>query len=262
MKKYLVILPVLSLPAIALFLGGRSPQSWGDDEEIPFDEAVVFFELNDTDGDLGIHALIDGEPWKKLAIEGPNGAELLAVHTAGRLRRHGLTELFFESAEPSFDELAPEAFFRRFPEGEYEVEGRTLEGEELESTVDVTHLLPAPPGNVMVSGMPAAENCDAEPLPVVAAGEPVVISWDPVTLSHPELGRTSEPIEVVKYQLVLEREEPTLLVFSVDLPPTVTEFEVPAGFIALGEAFKFEILVREAGGNQTAVESCFEVEAE
>lgn len=48
--------------------------------------------------------------------------------------------------------------------------------------------------------------------------------------------------------------------FSVDLPPSVTELDVPAGFIELGEEFKLEILVREASGNQTAVESRFEVE--
>ena len=29
-----------------------------DDEEVPWAVAEVFFELNDTDGDLGIHALI------------------------------------------------------------------------------------------------------------------------------------------------------------------------------------------------------------
>jgi len=39
--------------------------------EIPFKIATVYFELNNTDGDLGIHALIDGEPWKKLQIEAP-----------------------------------------------------------------------------------------------------------------------------------------------------------------------------------------------
>jgi len=75
----------------------------------------------------------------------------------------------------------------------------------------------------------------------------------------PEIGKTGEEIEVVKYQVVVEREEPILLVFSVDLPPGVTEVEIPSGFIALGDEFKFEILVREASGNQTAVESCFEV---
>ena len=37
---------------------------------------------------------------------------------------------------------------------------------------------------------------------------------------------------------------------------------VPREFLALGEPgdeFKFEILVREASGNQTAIESCFRV---
>jgi hypothetical protein len=182
---------------------------------------------------------------------------MLDIRVQGRLRWQGLTELFFESAEPSFDELSPKKFFRRFPEGEYEIEGITLEGEELESTAVLTHLLPAPPANVMVSGIPAAEDCDVDPLPSV--GTPVIISWDVVTLSHPDLGRTNMPIEVVKYQVVVE-EEVSGAVLSVDLPPTVTELEIPAGFIALGDEFKFEILVREESGNQTAVESCFEVE--
>ena len=31
-----------------------------DEDEVPFEVAQVFFELNNTDGDLGIHALIDG----------------------------------------------------------------------------------------------------------------------------------------------------------------------------------------------------------
>ena len=31
-----------------------------DEEELEFDVAEVFFELNNTDGDLGFHALIDG----------------------------------------------------------------------------------------------------------------------------------------------------------------------------------------------------------
>jgi hypothetical protein len=45
--------------------------------------------------------------------------------------------------------------------------------------------------------------------------------------------------------------------FSLDLPPTVTQFEVPTGVTALGGEFKFEIIVRTAAGNNTAVESCF-----
>jgi hypothetical protein len=262
MTSHMRLLTIFMVAAAAFILAVAAPELWANDddgEEIPFDEANIFFELNHTDGDLGIHALIDGEAWKRLEIEDPREREMLDIRVTGRLRRQGLTEIFFESAEPSFDELRPRRFFRRFPEGEYEIEGVTLEGDELESTAELTHLLPAPPDNITVGGIPAAEDCDADPLPSVPAGN-VVISWDPVTLSHPELGRTGEPIEVVKYQVVVELEEPTLLIFSVDLPPDVTEVAIPAGFIALGEEFKFEILVREASGNQTAVESCFEVE--
>lgn len=226
-----------------------------DNDEIPFDVANVFFELNDTDGDLGIHALIDGEPWKKLEIEGPRERELLDIRVKSRLRRQGLTEIFFESAEPSFDELSSRRFFRRFPEGEYEVEGETLEGDELESVAVVTHLMPAPP-EPTVNMMPAAEDCDAA-LPVVS--DPVVIDWAPVTESHPEIGRTGEPIEVVNYEVVVEIDE-TPYRSSIILPPNVTSFQVPSEILALGDEVKFEVLVREASGNQTAVESCFEVE--
>ena len=43
------------------------------------------------------------------------------------LRRQGLSEFFFESDEPGFDELSPAAFLRRFPQGIYDIEGITLE---------------------------------------------------------------------------------------------------------------------------------------
>jgi hypothetical protein len=40
----------------------------------------------------------------------------------------------------------------------------------------------------------------------------------------------------------------------------VTSFEVPDDFTDQGELFKFEILVRATNGNQTAIESCYELE--
>ena len=49
------------------------------------------------------------------------------------------------------------------------------------------------------------------------------------------------------YEFIVEREEPTKLVFSVELPPSARSFEVPGSFLALdeGAGFKFEIVVRE-----------------
>jgi hypothetical protein len=264
------LLAVLLVPLFGLFLEASALQGWAQDngwdqgirwaqdngEEIPFDDAEIYFELNDTDGDLGIHGLIDGEPWRRLEIEDPRERKMLNIFVQGRLRWQGLTELFFESAEPTFDELPPRRFFRRFPQGEYEIEGITLRGEELESTAILTHVLPAPPGNIMVNEEGVPEDCDEDLVPSVAA--PVTISWDPVTSSHPELGITGVAVEVVRYQVVVEQED-LGLAFSVELPPAVTQVEIPQAFTDLGEEFKLEILVREASGNQTAVESCFVV---
>ncbi len=246
--------------AIVVLLLAGGMVAWADvdedDDTEPFDEAIIYFELNDTDGDLGIHALIDGEGWKILEIESPDEKQKLKIMAKGTLREHGMTELFFESAEPSFDELDPEDFFNRFMEGMWEVSAVTIEGGELESTMWLSHTLAAPPENVEVSGVEYSDDCD-EFIPVVS--RPVVISWDPVTTYHPDLGSPGS-IEVEAYQLVVEREEPTSLVFSVWLPPQVTEFELPESFIDLGDEFKFEILVRESTGNQTALESCFMTE--
>jgi hypothetical protein len=218
-----------------------------------FSEAELFFELNDTDGDLGIHASIDGDAYTKLRIIHPNERVILRVRAEGRLARQGLTQLFIESAEPTFDELAPERFFLRFPEGTYQIEAKALEGEDLEGSVVLSHVLAAPVANITINGVPSAENCDAVPLPSVS--KPVVIDWDAVTTSHPTIGKTG-PVEIARYQFFVERDDVKI---GVDLPPTVTQFQVPAEILALGNEFKFEIIARTATGNNTAIESCFTV---
>ena len=217
-----------------------------------FTEAEIFLELNNTDGDLGIHGSVDGGPWASLEIEGPNDRPLLGIVSRGRLRAQGMTQLFFESAEPTFDELAPSEFFRRFPEGKYEIEGHTQDGRTFEATAVLSHVLAAPP-KIAVSGTPAAEECEVS-VPLVAT--PVVIDWDPVTTSHPEIGK-SGAVQISRYQVFVEREGVKL---SLDLPPSVTEFRVPSGVIALGAQFKFEVIARTRTGNNTAVESCFRVQ--
>ncbi len=265
-------LSIVHVAMAALALAVASPAGWADDDdddddddvEIPFDEHEIFFELNNTDGDLGIHALIDGEAWKSLEIEDPWGRELLDVRLKGRLRLQGLTEIFFESAEPVFDDLAPVDFFARFPPGFYEIEGTTLEGEKLESETEVTHLMPAPPGGIEVSGTPIdpeSVDCDEGPIPAVTG--PVFISWAEVTESHPDLGSPKASMDIVihNYQVVVEVETDSdqEVELSVILPPGITSLPVPEVFTDLDEdrQIKFEILAREESFNQTAVESCF-----
>ena len=244
---------VATAAAALIFLSGASASSAG---EVPFDEARLYFELNHPDGDLGIHGLIDGGPWKALEIEDPYDNVQLDVMASSRFLSQGMTEIFFESAEPGFDELLPAHFFRRFPEGLYEISGIRLDGRELESKVRISHVMPGPPTNVRINGATAARDCDAT-LPRV--GTPVVITWNAVTRSHPYIGKPGL-VEVEQYQVFTEFEEGSDSKFSLDLPPEVTRFHVPVELIRQaepGDVLKFEILVRAENGNQTAVESCF-----
>lgn len=263
-----------SLAALAMAIA--SPLAWADDdddddeEEIPFAEHEIFFELNNTDGDLGIHALIDGEGWRRLSIEDPNERKMLSVRVKGRLRRQGLTEIFFESAEPRFSELPPAIFFSRFPEGDYEIEGLTLDGLEMESESEITHTMPSP-ADTKVNGLSTSNQCEDEDLITeIPDTGGLTISWDPVTMSHPDaMGggagvQPPIPVVIVNYQVVVEVEaenpdpagEPFDAVFSVELPPWETEATLPEQFFDLGDEFKYEVLAREESFNQTAVESC------
>ena len=249
---------MLAAAVVPLTMAAVPLASWASEA---FDEGEIFFELNNTDGDLGIHARIDGDAWKKMNISDPDGKNMLNIKVKSILKQQGLTEIFFESAEPPFESddpeevtLTPEEFFVRFPEGDYKITGMTLEGDTLSNETRVSHVMPAPP-EAMVNGMTAAEDCDAA-LPVVGAGDPVTIHWNTVTHSHPDLGTSGVLVDVVNYEVVVEIDE-TPFKTSTILPPSATSFEVPEEILALSDEIKFEVLVREASYNQTAIESCF-----
>jgi hypothetical protein len=238
----------------ALMAGVPASVGWAAE----FSEADVIAELNNTDGDLGFHALIDGDPWKLVQIRDPNGRKILQVRPSRSLGRQGMTELFFESAEPTFDELSPEEFFDRFPEGEYEITGRTIDGKMLKSTAEFTHVMPAAPV-IFVNGEELPDGCDGGPTVAAANPDDVTISWDPVTTSHPGIGEPDVEIELELYQVAVSRENEPALDFTADLPPDVTAMKLPQGLASPGDEFKVEVLVREESGNQTATESCFQV---
>ncbi len=252
---------MLGLPvaiAVLLVVAAMPVAAGEDEEECGFADAVIFFELNNTDGDLGIHALIDGDPWKLLQIESPDEQKKLKIGTRGSLRAHGLTELFFESAEPTFDELPPERFFRRFQEGYWEVEGVTIEGEEIECSTFLSHVIPAAPEGIEVNGEEVPEDCEEGPVPSVDGSNGLLITWDEVEDNHPELGKDGE-VEVELYQVVLELEEADI---TVDVSAETTELLIAPGLYSPGEQIKVEILVREETGNQSATESCFAIEGD
>ena len=122
-------------------------------------------------------------------------------------------------------------------------------------------------------GTPEAMQCDDEEpgydAPTVSG--PVTIAWAPVTMSHPDADGAGAgvqppvPVTIVNYELVVEAEleidgEEFASTINVILPPDVNSLDIPAGFIAQSDTFKYEVLAREESYNQTAIESCFLVE--
>lgn len=224
-------------------------------EVFEFDTARVLAELNETDGDLGFQVVIDGEPWKSLDIKNPRGKVIFSIRERSALRRLGLTEFSFESNEPTFDDQSPEAFFAAFAEGIYKIGAVTIDGDRLRADSFLSHALPAPVGNVTVSGTAFDEDCEAGPPVEVAV--PARIEFDPVTTSHPTIGRQAAPLEVEFYEVVIEGDEVGLIA-SYILSPDETGITIPAELTDTGEDLvKYQILVQATNGNRTSIESCF-----
>jgi hypothetical protein len=209
------------------------------DSAIPFADALVFIEFNSTDEDLGFHATFDAPGWKAAAICGPDGNKLLEVKAGGSTENHGLSELFFEGAEPPLDEPPLDEFLARFPQGEYAIVGETVEGDVLMSTATFTHDIPD--GPVMIS--PAEDE--------VVDMDAAVIAWEPVT--------SPSGIEIVRYELFLAPAEPPEgdpppvldINLSIELPSTVTDVRIPPELLMPGTEYEFEVLAIEVSGNKT-----------
>ena len=121
----------------------------GDECAVEYDDAEFFIEINATDGDAGVQLMLDGEGWNELEMTDPFDNVILEVQASdgpgGSVGVQGLTEFFFESAEPSFDDQTLQELLDLFPEGEYEFVGVTTEGEEICGTAEFTHNIPAVP---------------------------------------------------------------------------------------------------------------------
>lgn len=218
-----------SLTAVALMFA-TGPAS----AEVALSESRIYIEFNQTANDLGYHVSLDGEDWKFLKILKPDGRLIFEVYGRGAYKALGMTELFFEGAEPNLDEFPLDELLALFPEGEYEFEGKTVDGEEIEGVGVLSHAIPNGPGNVG-----AAVN-----------GDSVVISWDAST-SVPD-GFPNRPINIVGYQLIVKP-------FQVTVPSNVTSVTVPPEFVASlpsGEVL-YEVLAIDVSGNQSITEASF-----
>jgi len=238
MKCHLRALSIVLLAMAGLLGVAQQPRAE------PFSAARIIVEVNASAGDGGIQIFVDGTEWNRLEVVDPAGQKIFDVFGSHSVGVTGVTELFFESAEPSFQDLPLNRLLLRFPAGAYRFEGVTVDGARLTGKATLSHNIPAGPR--VVSPPDGA---------TLAGTAPVVIDWDPVTQPYPG---TALPVTIAGYQVIVEREKPKpLLAFNVTLPATVTRVTVPAEFIQANADYKFEVLAIEQGGNQTITESSF-----
>jgi len=224
------------LLAGAIVLLGTSAMPRGDGGKLELEEARLFFEYNASDSDLGVHVFLDGEDWKKMKIFNPQEKKLFDVKGSGPYAEFGMTELFFEGAEPSLKDVPLDEFLELFPEGEYEFEGQTVDGEEIEGESELTHAIPDGPAVQVTKG----------------PGDLLVVSWMAVDSAPP--GFPVQRVEVVGYQVIVDDN------FQVNLPSSVLSLTLPAEYVASLEPgeHELEVLAVEEGGNQSITETDFE----
>jgi len=265
-KKHLIL--NAHLGALTLLLAATMPVSWAQEE---FDETKIFIEMNATDGDAGLHALLDAEAWMSVSIDDPDGERIFLEDVKGNLMEQGLTENFFESAEPLCapdaedpeEEVVPlSEFLERFLPGEYLFAGTTIEGDTLEGTATLTFDLPAAPDISMFDG---TENVDpANALMTWAAGMDLGEKCHDDDLVTGGIITDPALVNIVGWEVVVEPADEEAIdpfrVFSVQLPPELTSVTVSPEYLnsfPAGTEFKFEVGAIEASGNQTFSEGGF-----
>ena len=207
-------------------------------ETIPFSDARIRIEVNSTDGDSGLHVNLDAEGWKFVNIFSPTGKLIFTVEGGGGVGKTGLTEVFFESAEPGFEDLPLDKFLERFPEGNYRFTGKTITGKNLASIANLSHAIPA--GPVLIS--PAQNSVQDVDL--------TEIRWEPV--ADPKGSR------ITRYEVLVVEDGPVPnRVLSAVLPGSKTNMIVPPTFLKRNASYKCEVLAIERGGNQTLSENAF-----
>jgi hypothetical protein len=223
----------LSLAVVASIVAGHGRETRAE-QEVPLKIAKIYWEYNASADDLGVHVFLDGEDWRKIKIVNPKDRTIFAVEGKAGYRNLGLTELFFEGAEPSLADFPLAKLLALFPEGPYEFDGKTVDGAEIESIGTLSHAIPAGPS---VSA-------------TIGSGDSLVIGWTPVTAPPP--GFPAKPIDVVGYQVIVES-------FQVTVPAGARRVTVPAEFVAslASGPHAFEVLAIEASGNQTLTEGSF-----
>ncbi len=210
---------------------------------VPLKDARLKFEVNATDSDAGVQLFVDAESWREISLFDPSGRRILTTTTEGAIAKQGGTELFLESAEPTFAQLSRARLFKRFPAGKYRIRGIGLRGERYVGSAILTHDIPAGPQLIA-------------PLRTQPAPKPddTTVSWKPVPAAN------GSPI--IGYQVLVVQPASGIralpkITLDVTMPATATSLKVPPGFLRPATKYEWEVVAIERGGNQTLSSDTF-----
>jgi hypothetical protein len=223
LKPALFALMTAGVSATAPFAMADEPCGEGEDA---LGECRLYIEINATDGDIGIHALFDGEGWNNAQIRDTGDVPIFNedAYVGTSLGMQQLTENFFESTEPACEaELAEEGephqtgeqFLTRFPAGAYDF---ILDGGDQTGTTLLSHNIPAAPAEVDFNGHD--------------------ITWEygedfgECTTWPAEFEPATED-EIVGYEVVMEPDEDGLTAFTfvARVGPEVNKIRVPKAYL-------------------------------
>jgi len=231
-KKRTMTKQLLTIVAVFLLIGFQctphSEEKKTNPSE-PFEEAKVYFEQNETDGDAEVVFV---------ATAGDNGMTKLLVVAPG-----GHTVIDFEAPDPStlgirsFQLESPEpediaAVQKAYPAGVYMFSGTTTDGKEYLSEATLNHALPA---SVTIQN-PANETED-----VSIKG--LEITWSAVA-------------GVEAYLIEVEQEDSDVKI-EATLPSSETSFSVPEKFLVADAVYKIVVGSVSKDGNLNFVETTF-----
>jgi hypothetical protein len=214
--------------ALATAGGSDSAGKAAAKKPLEFEAHDLYIETNDTDKDAGLQLFADAEEWRRFKLLDTNGNTMVNLSTRGKVRKVGLSELFFEASEPSFDEVPFSKFKKQFPEGKYRFRGETTSGRKMVGSDRLSHLIPNGPNLTFPT-----KRSTLDP-------DGFVVTWDPVTKPN--------GVDIVTYEVIVEQGERA---FDMYLPGDATSGTIPGEFLEPDTKTAGEVLARDKSGNQT-----------
>lgn len=241
-------MPLIGVCSTLILAAHVAPQPAAAQGQIT--KSQLYFELNATDGDIGLHGLIDADSWSEAKISGPAGAfDVLRVSANDASVKFGANEVFFESNEPSLKVRPFSELLTLFPPGAYQFLVKTTANERITARAELTTVVPCPP---MI-------------LPTRISGGDLVVRWrvkQGVYNPDTSVCDTSKPITLVKAKVSVQltsKMTGATRVVDIDMPPAARLVETPDQFLAGFDPAKTEVKVTvnlsEAGGNRTSSET-------